>query len=156
TFRSTDPVKAAQVANKLAELYMEGRLARKHAASQRQTGWLDGQLQSLKAQLDAAEAQLADFRRASEAARGDGYGADPAGIAGVSGQLVAATVARVAKESKLDRLRRMLDSGDPSASLGELGSSALLDNLMALKAELLRREAELAGQFGERHPRIQD
>ena len=27
---------------------------------------------------------------------------------------------------------------------------------MALKAELLRREAELAGQYGERHPRIQD
>ena len=43
-----------------------------------------------------------------------------------------------------------------SAALGELGSSALLDNLMALKAELLRREAELTGQYGERHPKIQD
>jgi hypothetical protein len=38
----------------------------------------------------------------------------------------------------------------------ELGSSPMLDNLLALKAELLRREAELAGQYGERHPKLLD
>ena len=155
-YRSTDPVKAALIANKLAELYMAGQLARKHAAAQRQTGWLDGQLQALKVQLDAAEAQLAGFRQQSEAARSDTYAADPAEIAGLNAQLVTATVARAAKEATLGRLRRLVETGDPSASLGELGSSAMLDNLMALKAELLRREAELAGQYGERHPRIQD
>ena len=32
----------------------------------------------------------------------------------------------------------------------------MLDNLLALKAELLRREAELAGQYGERHPKLLD
>lgn len=155
-YRSTDPVKAALIANKLAELYMAGQLARKHAAAQRQTGWLDAQLQALKVQLDAAEAQLAGFREQSEAARSDTYAAEPAEIAGLNAQLVTATVARAAKEATLGRLRRLVETGDPSASLGELGSSAMLDNLMALKAELLRREAELAGQYGERHPRIQD
>ncbi len=155
-YRSTDPVKAALIANQLAEVYMAGQLARKHAATQRQTGWLDGQLQALKVQLAAAEAQLAGFRQQSEAARSETYAADPAEIAGLNAQLVTATVARAAKEATLGRLRRLVDTGDPSASLGELGSSAMLDNLMALKAELLRREAELAGQYGERHPRIQD
>jgi succinoglycan biosynthesis transport protein ExoP len=32
----------------------------------------------------------------------------------------------------------------------------LLQNLNALKAELLRREAELSGQYGTRHPRLID
>jgi hypothetical protein len=36
------------------------------------------------------------------------------------------------------------------------GGSPLLQNLSALKAELLRREAELAGQYGERHPKLLD
>ena len=155
-YRSTDPAKAAEIANKLAQLYIAGQLDRKVAAARRQTSWLDGQLQALKTQLDTAEAQLAGFRATSEAARGETYGADPAGIAGLNAQLVAATVSRSAKAATLNRLRRLVTGGDPSASLGELGSSAMLDNLMALKAELLRREAELTGQYGERHPRIQD
>ncbi len=156
TYRSADPDKAARIANKLAELYMAGQLARKQAAATRQTSWLDQQLQTLKAQLDQAEAQLVGFRSQSEAVRRDTYGADPAEIAGLNGRLVAATVARAGKAATLTRLRRVIEGGDPSASLGELGSSALLDNLMALKAELLRREAELTSQYGDRHPRIQD
>ncbi len=56
----------------------------------------------------------------------------------------------------LARLRRLVESGDESMAMGEVGGSPMLDNLLALKAELLRREAELAGQYGERHPKIQD
>ena len=39
---------------------------------------------------------------------------------------------------------------------GRRSASVLLQNLSALKAELLRREAELSGQFGARHPRVID
>jgi polysaccharide biosynthesis transport protein len=156
-YRSSDPVKAAAVANLLAELYIVGQLARKYEASRQQSGWLDAQSRSLKGQLEAAEAKLAAFRAESEAARGETLGADPGEIAGLNGQLVAATVDRTGKEATLGRLRRLAESDERGAApMAELGSSAMLDNLMALKAELLRREAELAGQYGERHPKLLD
>lgn len=153
-WRSRDPVKAAAAVNKLGELYMAGQLARKKAALHRQTGQFDEQLVALRGRVEAAEAALAGHLARNEATRADSLGANSGEIAGLDGQLVAATVARAGHEATLDRLRRMSDGGSESMALSEGGRSTMLDNLLAQKAELLRREAELAGQYGERHPKI--
>ncbi len=155
-WRSADPIKAAAVANKLAELYMTGQLNRKALASERQSGRFDEQLEALKGKVDSAEASLAAFLAQREGARVTTLGTESAEIAALDGQLVAATVARSGREQILARLRRLIDTGDPALALGEPGASPMLANLLALKAELLRREAELSSQFGERHPKIQD
>ena len=154
TFRSAEAGKAAAIANKLAELYMAGQLSRKEVATRRQTGRFDEQLAQNRARLDAAETRLASFRAESEASRAQTLGADPSEIAGLDAQLVAATVARAGREAAVAQARRLIERGDGKTATGELGSSPLLDNLLALKAELLRREAELGGQYGARHPKI--
>jgi polysaccharide biosynthesis transport protein len=156
SWRSEDAGKAAAVANKLAELYVAGQLARKTAASRRQSGRFDEQLVALQGRVESAETALAAFLAQSEGARAESLGADPAEIAGLDGQLIAATVARAGREQILERLRGVVESGDEAMAMGEVGGSPMLDNLLALKAELLRREAELAGQYGQRHPKIQD
>ena len=155
-WRSADPGKAAAVVNKLAELYMAGQLERKVAASRRQSGRFDEQLDALKGKVESAEAALAAFLAQREAVRADGLGTNPAEIAALDGQLVAATVARSGREQILERMRRLVETGDPAQAAGEPGASPMLANLLALKAELLRREAELSGQLGDRHPRIQE
>jgi capsular exopolysaccharide synthesis family protein len=155
-YRSADPARAAEVANKLAELYIVGQLSRKLDAGRRRSGWLDERLAALERQLDDSEARLEHARAANGTALGEGIGADGGGIAGLNVQLVAATVDRAGKEAVLDRLRRVVAGGGPVSTLSELGSSPLLDHLTALKADLLRREAELATQYGERHPKVAD
>src|SRR3954452_12288116 len=154
SWRSADAGKAARVANKLAELYMAGQLTRKDAASRRQSGRLDAQLEALKGQLATAEATLAAYRAASKAGRAEMLGAEEGDISGLDSQLVAATVARTGKEVVLARLNRVVEMGSDTAAAGEVGGSPMLDNLLALKADLLRHEAELAGQYGQRHPKI--
>jgi capsular exopolysaccharide synthesis family protein len=154
TFRSTDGRKGAAIANKLAGLYMAGQLTRKEAASRRQSGRFDAQLAQYKARLDLAEGRLTAFRLESQAAHAQTFGADPSEIAGLDVQLVTATVARAARETVLTRMREMVARGDTPSATTDLGSSPLMDNLLALKAELLRREAELRGQYGIRHPKI--
>lgn len=156
SFRSTDPEKAARVANKVAELYMVGQLSRKYDAARRASGWLDQQLVTLKRQLDEAEAALQAHLQATERARGEGFGVDGAEIAELNRELIAASAERAAKESRLARLRRLIAAGEVVLAPGEIGSAPLLDNLNALRAELLRREAELAARYGERHPKLLD
>ena len=142
--------------NRLGELYIAGQLARKAAAFRRQSGRFDDQLLALRGRVESAEAALGGFLAQSGATRTEGLGADPVEIAGLDGQLIAASVARAGREAVLERLRRVIDSGAEAMAMGEVGGSSMLDNLLALKAELLRREAELAGRYGERHPKIQD
>ncbi|MGD9510476.1 MAG: Wzz/FepE/Etk N-terminal domain-containing protein [Geminicoccaceae bacterium] len=154
-YRSSDAAKAARIANKLAELYMAGQRARKELASRRQSGRFDEQLSQHKARLELAERQLAVFRAESRDTRSQTLGADPAEIAGLDAQLVTATIARATRETALERVRELIARGDTPSATTDLGSSPLMDNLLALKAELLRKEAELRGQYGSRHPKIQ-
>lgn len=149
-YRSRDPAQAAAVANKLAELYLEAQRARKQEAARRQSGWIGERLAALKADLAGAEQALAAFRKGD--APGD-VGARGEELAGLGGQLVAASLDRSAKEAGLARLRQEAERG------GDLdgpqpGGSPLLATLGAQLVELLRREAELTAQYGERHPKI--
>lgn len=155
-YSSGDPARAAWIANKLAELYMAGQLARKQEAARRATGRFDEQLASLKRQLDTAETALGTFRAETEQLRGQTIGVSAVEIAELNRQLVAAEVERSGKEARLDRLRRLALSQEASMALAELGATGLLDQLNIAKTDLLRREAELAAQYGERHPKIVD
>ena len=83
-------------------------------------------------------------------------GADSAEIAGLNAQLVAAAVARAGQGRDPGRgcggWSRAATSRRRRASWAARRCSTISS---ALKAELLRREAELTGQYGERHPKIQ-
>ena len=154
-YRSTDPNEAAAIANAIAERYMLAQRTRKQEAVRRQSGWLDDRLSVLKGQLDEAERALAAFRGTTEP-NGMVIGARAEELAGLSSQLVTASIDRLAKEAALGRLRRLVESGESADALAQFHSSPLLANLSALKAETLRREAELTAQYGERHPKILD
>lgn len=155
-YQSGDPSRAAAAANKLAERYMLAQRLRKEEAAQRRTGWYDERLAFLKRQLEGAEKALASQRDAAEADADEVLVAGPDQMAGLNIQLVAAAVERSAKEAVLTRVRRAVESGEGADAVAQLGAAPLLANLSALKAEVLRREAELTAQFGERHPKILD
>src|SRR4051794_1735576 len=152
-YRSTDAAKAAQVANTVAQLYLAGQLERKTAATRAARELLTVQTQGARAQLDEAQQRLQAFRTGAEpVALARPAGSDDE-VAEMNRQLVLASADRIAAETRVNQLRTSLTDGHP----GALDSgSVLLQNLSALKADVLRREAELSGQFGARHPRVQD
>jgi polysaccharide biosynthesis transport protein len=149
-YRSGEPGKAARVANTVAELYRSGQRAQKMAAALRAQNRLNEQRELARLALEEAEARLRAFRAATEAARGDGLGVKELELAELNRQLVLAAAERTARETRLVRLRE--EGGDAGAD----GASPVLQNLGALKAELLRKEAELASRYGDRHPKLQD
>lgn len=156
-YRSDDPMLAAQVANKVGELYMQGQLDRKIEAGRRSGDLAAARLQILEAELRQAEQALAEHRAATASAHGDGLVASGAEIADVSRTLIAVSAERSGKEAQVGVLRRLLSDAEAGEGHGEgVGSTPLLDRLSALKAELLRREAELAASFGARHPQMID
>ena len=53
-FTSTDPKRAAQLANGTVDRYLESQLSRKAEANQRATGWLREQVLATGSELEAA------------------------------------------------------------------------------------------------------
>ncbi len=159
TYASGDPDHAARLANAVVEHYVLGLLEAKHETTRRAAGWLGQRLAEVRERLAKAQSALDGFK----AQQADTLSAGPGGADAQLGQLgrdlMAATVDRTAKEQKLAHLKQLAASGDDqalSASVDDIGASVLLRNLNALKAETLRREAELSAQLGDLHPKIID
>ncbi|MDX6751026.1 AAA family ATPase [Geminicoccaceae bacterium 1502E] len=155
-FASADPDKAALVANAVAERWIVGQLAVKYEAARHSAERIGERLAGLKARLEEAQLELARRRGAASDPGAPGSGETQSQIAQLGRELVAATVERTAGEARLARLRQLLRKGELGIAFEEGGASTLLQNLQMLEAQLLRREAELAAQYGERHPRILD
>ena len=156
SFKATDPEKAARIANAVAEHYVLAQLASKLDSAQRAAAWLGERLAAAKAQHEADLAALAAFRERTAAGGPEGGGRDGERLVQLERELVAAGIERAAKEARIARLKEQIRRGEPIAPVEDLASSTLLQNLNALKAQSLRREAELKAEYGDRHPKIVD
>lgn len=156
TFASSDPRLASRIANGVANRYIAGRLGAKSAASGVALAWLERALDDSRQTLRAAEAALAAFRLESRADYPDTFALHGVDLVNLRRDLAAAAADRAAREARLRRIRSVLDQAGDDLAFEELGGSAVLQNLYALKNQTTRREAELKAHYGERHPRILD
>ncbi|HEY6402522.1 MAG TPA: polysaccharide biosynthesis tyrosine autokinase, partial [Blastocatellia bacterium] len=62
-FTHSDPVVAAKIANGVAQMFLDERLANKTARNNSSATWLDRTTRQLKAQMEEAERNLADYSR---------------------------------------------------------------------------------------------
>lgn len=155
-FRAHDAAKAARIANAIAEQYQLAQLESKAEAAKRNRAWLNERLAALKAQHEADLAAMAEFRARHLPNGTIDLRREAERIAQLERDLIALAAEREAKEARLKRLRELMRKGEPLPALDELASSAFLQNLAALKAQTLRREAELKAHYGDKHPKILD
>lgn len=148
SYRSGDPDHAARIANGVARHFVAEREALARAAAERAEDALRARLDELEGQLARSEGALA-AARAGSVASGPPTAATLAELSQLRRDLIAAGAERQAAEARLERLRRA-----GSAPLADEARSSQLDRLQELRADLIRREAELGGQLGERHPRL--
>ncbi|HMR31885.1 MAG TPA: Wzz/FepE/Etk N-terminal domain-containing protein [Geminicoccaceae bacterium] len=152
TYLSRDPRHAAAIANALAERFVADRAVLRHEAGQRATGTLGARLDLLEAKLGRSRSALDEARVRLGPATAD---ATTLGgqVAQVRRELVAASAERSSLESRVARLRQQLREQGADARLDD-GAATVLGNLEVLKAASQRREAEMAANLGERHPRL--
>ena len=62
TYTSSDPIKAAKIANAIADSYLQNQVAQKLAQSKSTLDRLDSRVELLRQQAEAADAAVADFR----------------------------------------------------------------------------------------------
>ncbi len=155
-FRSGDPQTAARIANGVAERYITARVDTQAVVAGGAGAWLEQALGQSRAALDAAEAELAAARAEQRADPSGGLTVDSLALTNLRRDIAAAAGERAAREARLVRVRAVLGRPGDDLAFEELGGSAVLQNLYALKNQAARREAELATRFGDRHPQILD
>ncbi len=133
TATSLDPVKAAAIANAVAEAYIQDQLSSRMEASQRTTDWMQRRLAEVRERLDAANAALA-AHRAGEAGGQAEAAKSESGVARAErqGSRSGAADALTRAQGDLDRsaqLRAAVSQGNPGTEtldqIDRLGDPAL-------------------------------
>jgi capsular exopolysaccharide synthesis family protein len=156
SFRSTNPVEAANIANAFADGYIEARTTGRVAVAREQNKWFQQRLDEVLREASAADARVAEYRaragivESSTQASAGGTIADQQ-VAPLSGTLAQAQSDAAAARSNLAAARAQVASGRLDA-VSQVLSSPVITDLRRQRAEALKVRGEVAARYGDEHP----
>jgi capsular exopolysaccharide synthesis family protein len=159
TVNSSNPVKAAHLAQAIGETYLNDQLQNKHDAAYRASSWLSERLEEMRKELIRSEEAVSEIRQAYGLTATDGSGASTVAsqqITELNAAIGAAETELSRKQAKVEQARRVQQSGGNVEGLPEVMASSVITSLRAQQSEVLRKLAEmqpLPSQGGFASPR---
>ena len=151
-FSSSDPRKAAAVANGFAKAYLDTALEMRTEPTREAAEWFNEQLGKLRAQVNQAQTRVANFQRSKGIVSADERAdVESARLAELSTQYLAAKNATYEAKVRYKQAQEVLASGTPDA-MTEIMASA---GITAVRADLARAEGALqaaSADLGPNHP----
>ena len=154
-FSARDPVKAARIANTIAEVYIAGNLANKKEASGFATQLLEGKLSEMQQRVADAERRVAMFKADNNIFDSEGNILSEKEMARLMEQTVSARNATAEAKAKYENAQRLAATPGGAATIAEVIGSETVRQLKETVALARKRAAELATRYGPRHPEMQ-
>jgi capsular exopolysaccharide synthesis family protein len=149
TFSSTDPRLAARSANALVKNYIEYNFHQKYDATRQASGWMEEQLDELKAKVEKSQQAMVSYERENVIVNiGDKETVVEQRLAGLSQDLTSAQSERMQKES----LYELASSNQSPAALP--AQNELLGRLDEKYADLREEYVDALGQYGPNFPKV--
>jgi capsular exopolysaccharide synthesis family protein len=152
---SWDPQMAMRIANEYPEAYIVDQLESRFEATEKVNVWLSEQLQELEGKVRESERAVEIFREERGLAEVAGGGLLDRQLSELNSQLIVARAELAEIEARLEQIQ-LLNVGDSNrvATMTEVLSSPMIQQLRSQEMEALARRSELALEFGPRHPRM--
>lgn len=149
SFESTDPNLAAQVANTLVNGYVEYNFRLKYDATRQASGWMEQQLDELKAKVEKSQQVLVDYEREHAIVNvSDKQNVVEQKLEDLSRDLTNAQNDLSQKQS-LDELAE-----SDKAQVALLAQNELLQRLEEKYADLKAQYVDALGQYGPNFPKV--
>lgn len=159
-YSSSNPKRAAEVANALANTYIVDQLNAKFEANRKATTWLHERLRDLGQQALTAERAVNAFRSQNNIVAADGKLMDEQRVAELNSRLVAARAQTSDALARFDKFQAIVRPNNADAtseaanfdvSVSDTLNSTIINNLRQQYLEYARREAEWSTRFGRNH-----
>ena len=155
SFRSFSPDRAAEIANAIANAYIDDQLEAKYQAARRAGTWLQARLNELREQASAAERAVVAFKNKNDIVDAGGRSMNEQQLAELNSELVLARSRTADARAKFDRVQTVLMSNSPDATVAATVTDTLkndvITKLRSQYLELSAREADWAARYGVNH-----
>jgi succinoglycan biosynthesis transport protein ExoP len=156
SFTSPDPQRAARIANTVAATYVQDQVDTKKSATTKASGFLGERLQSLRDELQRAEAAVEAYRKKNKLVSTDGVSLKERDLSDLSKELITGRSAMAEKQAQLKLVRELRSRGGQDLdTVSAVIDSQVIVNLRQQEALLNKEESELKTLYGDKHPRMQ-
>jgi succinoglycan biosynthesis transport protein ExoP len=151
SFGSLDAGKASHIANSVGEAYILDQLQAKYAVTKKAATWLQGRIEELRQEAEAADRLALDFRKKNNLADANGKPLSEQQLSDVNTQLILAKVHTAEAKARLDRILDISVRGVENAAVGDSLQNTVLNRLQQEYIEASKRMAEFSLRYGADH-----
>src|SRR5262245_39722387 len=152
-FRSHNPQRAAQVANAVAEAYINDQLEAKYQATRRAGDWMRDRIKELRDQSTNAARAVVDFKVKNNIVAAGGRLMNEQQLSELNTSLIQARAQTAEAKAKLDRIDEILRSNVevPDATVTDSLRNEVINKLRSQYLDYTRKEAEYSAKYGSSH-----
>ena len=150
-FTSRDPIKAARIANAIADAYIVDQLEAKYQATRRASVWLQDRIKELRTQASAAQKAVVDFKTANNIVDTGGRLMNEQQLAEVNSQLVLAHASTAEAKARLDRMNDIVKQDIPDANVTDALKNDTIVKLRGQYVDLASKESIWSAKYGRDH-----
>src|SRR5437588_11653123 len=150
SFEGPDSGLSAKIANSLADNFIEYNFRQKYDATRQASGWMEQELDELKAKVEKSQQALVDYERQNAIVNiSDKESVVEQRLADLSRDLTNAEGDRVQKES----LYELVQSNESQVAF--VAQNELLQRLEEKFADLKAQNVDALEQYGPKHPKVE-
>jgi succinoglycan biosynthesis transport protein ExoP len=155
--RTSDPHRAAEIANGIADAYLSDLVAARSQASRRASDWLQDRLQKLREQSAAAERAVVEFKSKNNIVAAEGKLISDQQLSDLTARLAAARAKTGEAEARLSQIETVLKLERPDTTINAVADSLnnpIITQLRTKYLEEKNREAQWAALYGSKHAAV--
>ena len=153
-FSASDAVKAARIANTIAEVYLQDQLGSKTRAASTATGMLEQKIEDMRRKVAEAESKVERWKAANGVFDTEGQILSEKELARLMEQTVVARNTTAEAKAKFEQAQKLARAGDGGSAIVEVLQSHTVRLLKEQLANVTRKSAELKTKYGPKHPEI--
>lgn len=151
---SPDPVRAARLANAVADAYLVDKLDTRFEAAKRASAWLSDRLDKLRQQVQESEEAVANFRAAHGLVQSGGVTLNQQQLSDLNAKLIDARADLALKKTRVDLLNAIEAKGGSLQNVPDIANSGALPVLRQQLSNLSAQEADLLARYGADYPLV--
>jgi succinoglycan biosynthesis transport protein ExoP len=155
-FEASKADRAAQLANAVADAYINQQVESKYQAMRNASEWLESRIREMQGQTSAAQSAVVEYKaRNNIIDTGSGRLIDEQRLAELNSQLTAARAQESEAKARFQRLDSIIQAGASdatiNATMSDILKNEIIINFRTQYLNLAAREAEFSAKYGASH-----